>query len=116
MSDQIDYSSDCDPLGRNYPFGHNYSGDTAISVGFSFGSEPAIHIRLSNMVEIKIPLKLIQGLDKIAAYPDIGVVEIIGGGTGISFPELNHDLSIPGLVRGIYGTEKWMSELGWSKS
>ena len=38
--------------------------------------------------------------------------ELIGRGTGISFPELDVDLYVPALIEGVYGNRRWMAQLG----
>lgn len=92
----------------------NYDGDIAKSVGFSF-DEPTMHIHLMNGVEIQIPLKLIQGMDKVITYTDLrnlGDMELLGGGTGICFDKVDLHLSITNLAKGIYGNKEWMVKLG----
>ncbi|MEO8662307.1 MAG: DUF2442 domain-containing protein [Bryobacteraceae bacterium] len=39
-------------------------------------------------------------------------VEILGNGTGLHWPELRLDLYVPSLLRNIYGTKRWMAQLG----
>lgn len=58
-----------------------------------------------------IPREDLQGLQS-ATKDQLARVEILGGGTGLHWPELDADLYVPGLLRGIYGTKKWMAEIG----
>jgi hypothetical protein len=38
--------------------------------------------------------------------------ELLGRGTGISFPDLDVDLYVPALIEGVYGNRRWMAQLG----
>jgi hypothetical protein len=60
-----------------------------------------------------IPREDLQGLQS-ATKEQIARVEILGGGTGLHWPDLDVDLYVPGLLRGVYGTKKWMAEIGRS--
>lgn len=58
-----------------------------------------------------IPIERIEGMQG-ATRKQILAVEILGNGTGLHWPDLNLDLYVPYLLKGISGTQKWMSELG----
>jgi hypothetical protein len=58
-----------------------------------------------------IPREDLQGLQS-ATEDQLARVEILGGGTGLHWPDLDADLYVPGLLRGIYGTKKWMAKIG----
>jgi hypothetical protein len=60
-----------------------------------------------------IPREELQGLQS-APKDQIARVEIVGGGTGLHWPSLDVDLYVPSLLRGVYGTKKWMAEIGRS--
>ena len=60
-----------------------------------------------------IPREDLQGLQS-ATKGQIGRVEILGSGTGLHWPDLDVDFYVPGLLRGVYGTKKWMAEIGRS--
>jgi hypothetical protein len=60
-----------------------------------------------------IPREELQGLQS-ATKEQIARIEILGGGTGLHWPDLDVDLYVPGLLRGVYGTKKWMAEIGRS--
>ena len=60
-----------------------------------------------------IPREDLQGLQS-ATKEQIARVEILGNGTGLHWPALDVDFYVPGLLRGIYGTKKWMAEIGRS--
>jgi hypothetical protein len=58
-----------------------------------------------------LPREDLQGLQG-ATREQIAKVEILGRGTGLHWPELDADLYVPALLKGIYGTRQWMAELG----
>lgn len=58
-----------------------------------------------------IPVEDVQGLQS-ATRQEIGAVEILGQGTGLHWPALDLDLYVPSLLRNIYGTRRWMAEMG----
>jgi len=58
-----------------------------------------------------IPREDLQGLQS-ATREQIAHVEILGGGTGLHWPDLDVDFYVPSLLRGVYGTKKWMAEIG----
>jgi hypothetical protein len=68
-------------------------------------------LRLNDGSRRAIPREDLQGLQP-ATKKQIARVEIVGGGTGLHWPDLDADLYVPGLLRGIYGTKKWMAQIG----
>jgi len=60
-----------------------------------------------------IPREDLQGLQS-ATKEQIARVEILGNGTGLHWPDLDVDFYVPGLLRGVYGSKKWMAEIGRS--
>ena len=67
-------------------------------------------VELSNGATFAFPPRLTQEL--AGARPDqLAEVEIAGAGFGLHWPNLDADLSIPGLLAGRFGTKAWMSEL-----
>jgi hypothetical protein len=58
-----------------------------------------------------IPRELLQGLES-GSSKQIANVEIIGRGTGLHWPDLDADLYVPALLRGVYGTRRWMAQIG----
>jgi hypothetical protein len=58
-----------------------------------------------------LPREDLQGLQG-ATREQISKVEILGRGTGLHWPALDVDLYVPALLKGIYGTRQWMSDLG----
>jgi len=68
-------------------------------------------LKLSDGRRYVIPREDLQGLQ--AARPaQIADVEILGNGTGLHWPQLDVDHYVPGLLRYIYGTKRWMAQIG----
>jgi Protein of unknown function (DUF2442) len=70
-------------------------------------------LKLSDGHRHVIPREELQGLQS-ATKELLERVEILGGGTGLHWPDLDADFYVPGLLRGVYGTKKWMAEIGRS--
>jgi len=70
-------------------------------------------LKLSDGSRHVIPREDLQGLQS-AAKDQIARVEILGNGTGLHWPALNLDHYVPSLLRRIYGTKRWMAEIGRS--
>jgi hypothetical protein len=68
-------------------------------------------MRLSNGMEVSIPRVLLQGLEE-AKPEQLRRIEIEGPGTGLHWPALGIDHYVPGLLSGVFGTRRWMAELG----
>ena len=60
---------------------------------------------------LAIPANNIQGLEE-ARPEDLAQVEVTPSGSGIHWEALDVDMSVPGLVAGVFGTGAWMAELG----
>ena len=58
-----------------------------------------------------IPREDLQGLQS-GTKEQLSHIEIVGGGTGLHWPDLNADLYVPALLRGVYGTRQWMARIG----
>lgn len=67
-------------------------------------------VDLLNGATFAFPAHLAQGLDK-ASDDELAEVEVLGSGYGLRWETLDVDLSIPGLLAGIFGTRRWMAEL-----
>jgi hypothetical protein len=68
-------------------------------------------VGLSNGRRLALPIEDLQGLGD-ATHKQIKNYELLGRGTGISFPDLDVDLYIPALIEGVYGNRRWMAQLG----
>lgn len=68
-------------------------------------------IKLATGVELAIPRRLLQGLAD--ADPRlVAKVEIDDHGSALHWEALDVDHYVPGLIDGVFGTRKWMSECG----
>jgi hypothetical protein len=70
-----------------------------------------IAIRFSNGVQLRIPRLLLQGLQG-ATPSQLARIEIEGPGTGLIWPALGVAHYVPGLMAGLFGTRRWMAEIG----
>jgi hypothetical protein len=67
-----------------------------------------IIIDLTNGCTFAFPTKLAQGLEQ-ATNSQLASVEIIGQGYGLHWEDLDVDLSLPGLMAGIFGTQSYIA-------
>jgi hypothetical protein len=68
-------------------------------------------LKLATGVELVIPRKLLQGLAD-ADPRDVAKIDIADDGTSLHWESLGVDHYVPGLIDGVFGTRKWMSEAG----
>jgi Protein of unknown function (DUF2442) len=68
-------------------------------------------VGLSNGERLVLQREKLQGLQR-ATKAQLSNVEVEMLGTALSWPDLDVDLYIPALMKGIFGTKQWMSELG----
>ena len=71
-------------------------------------SSGRIIVDLENGCTFAFPPRLAQGLE-VASDDQLAAVEILGQGYGLHWEELDVDLSLPGLMAGIFGTKAWMA-------
>ena len=79
-----------------------------------YRSEPALDmfiLKLTDGSRRMFPREDLQGLET-GTPSQLGRVEIVGGGTGLHWPDLDADLYVPALLQGIYGTKLWMAKIG----
>ena len=67
-----------------------------------------IEIALRNGCSYAFPVSLVPSLSGATAQ-QLSDVQIAGTGTGITFPELDVDLSVQGLLLGLFGTRRWLA-------
>lgn len=73
-------------------------------------------VELTNGCTFSFPPRLAQGLED-ATGDQLAQVEILGLGYGLHWEELDADLSIPGLLAGLFGTKAYMAKhAGQTKS
>ncbi len=71
-------------------------------------------ISLDNGLEIAFPPRLAEGLAN-ATPADLSAIEISPLGDGLHWPALDADLSVPGLLAGVFGSRRWLAaQLGAS--
>ena len=70
-----------------------------------------IIVGLSNHQRLVLPIANIQGLRE-ATLQQLQNHELVGRGTGISFPDLDVDLYLPALIEGVHGNRRWMADMG----
>jgi len=70
-----------------------------------------VEVELSNGCLFAFPAELAQGL-RGASPEHLEQVEIELDGQGLHWEHLDADLLVSQLVRGVFGTRRWMSEIG----
>lgn len=66
-------------------------------------------VELVNGCTFAFPPKLAQGLEA-ATEEQLSQVEILGAGYGLHWEALDADLSIPGLLAGLFGTKAYLAQ------
>jgi len=75
-----------------------------------------IMVELTNGCTFTFPPRLVQGLET-ATDDQLTAVEILGHGYGLHWQALDVDISVPGVLAGIFGTKAYMARLaGQAKS
>lgn len=65
-------------------------------------------VELTNGCTFAFPPRLAQGLEN-ATEDQLAQVEILGTGHGLHWEALDADLSVPGLLAGLFGTASYMA-------
>ena len=65
-------------------------------------------VELINGCVFAFPPRLAQGLE-VATDDQLAAVEILGSGYGLHWEALDVDLSVPGLLAGLFGTRAFMA-------
>ncbi|SDM25892.1 Protein of unknown function [Oryzisolibacter propanilivorax] len=66
-------------------------------------------VELANGSQFAFPPALAQGLEHARAA-DLAEIEITPLGTGLHWPRLDADLSVEGLLSGLFGSRTWMRQ------
>ena len=66
-----------------------------------------IVVDLANGCSFAFPARLAQGLEDASADA-LAEVEVLGQGYGLHWEKLDVDLSVPGLLAGLFGTKAFM--------
>jgi hypothetical protein len=96
--------------------------DAAIAAGRAHAYPAAVDVRyhrandsvvisFEDGVVVHIPRRLLQGLET-ATPTQLAKVTIEGPGTGLVWSALDVAHYIPDLVAGVFGTRRWMAQLG----
>ncbi|HVS46763.1 MAG TPA: DUF2442 domain-containing protein [Verrucomicrobiae bacterium] len=81
----------------------------AVSVSYDRASDK-ISIELNNGAGLTVPRRLLQGLENLSATI-LDNVEILSEGTIIGWVDADVEFIVLGLLHGVYGGKRWMSEL-----
>ena len=65
-------------------------------------------VELTNGCTFAFPPRLAQGLEE-ATDEQLAEIKILGAGYGLHWEALDADLSIPGLLAGLFGTKAYMA-------
>ena len=68
-----------------------------------------IVVHLSNGANFSFPPNLAQGLQG-AKDADLKIIQLSPQGTGLHWPRLSVDLSVTGLLSGVFGSRNWTSQ------
>src|SRR6266436_6857037 len=66
-----------------------------------------VHVDLTNGCSFAFPARSAQGLER-ASDQELAQIEILGLGLGLHWERLDVDLSVPGLLAGLFGTKAYM--------
>jgi hypothetical protein len=72
------------------------------------GRSGRVIVELTNGCTFAFPPRVAQGLEA-ATEDQLAQVEILGAGYGLHWEALDTDLSIPGLLAGLFGTRAYMA-------
>ena len=72
-------------------------------------SSGRVIVELTNGCTFAFPPQLAQGLEA-ATEEQLAQVEILGTGYGLHWEALDADLSIPGLLAGLFGTRAYLAQ------
>lgn len=65
-------------------------------------------VELTNGCTFAFPARMAQGLEE-ASDDDLKRIELLGAGYGLHWEALDVDLSVPGLLAGLFGTRSYMA-------
>lgn len=83
---------------------------TAVKAWYDEESDKVV-ICLSDDAELRLPRKKLQFLAE-AESKQLSQIEIEAAGTILHWPELDVDHYVPGLLQGVFGTRRYMQEIG----
>ena len=74
-------------------------------------SQDRVVIELTNGATFSFPPAIAQGL-RGASAEALAAVTVRPGGRALHWESLDADFTVPGLIAGLFGTKRWMAELG----
>lgn len=77
---------------------------------FYVADDNKVGILLRNGLEIRIPAQMIQGLQN-ATPTQIANITLTASGNALHWEDFDTQMSVEGLVAGIFGTEAWMRQI-----
>jgi hypothetical protein len=66
-----------------------------------------VHVDLTNGCSFAFPARCVQGLER-ASDVELSQVDVLGFGLGLHWEDLDVDLSVPGLLAGLFGTKAYV--------
>ena len=91
---------------------HSFAASDRRVVRVEYERKPdLLTLYLDDGVRVSIPRVNLQGLQD-AMPAQISKIQILGRGTGLHWPLLDVDHYVPGLLNHVFGTSRWMAELG----
>ncbi len=81
-------------------------GIRAISAKYD-ARKKLVQVALQNGASFSFPPHLAQGLQN-ASSAQLAKIEVTPMGTGLSWPLLDADLTVEGLLNGVFGSRAWM--------
>jgi hypothetical protein len=82
-------------------------GSRAESAHYDAGRNRIV-VRLTTGIEIAFAPRDVEGLQHASAE-DLKSIEVEALGLGIHFPRLDADLYVPALLKGVFGSKRWMA-------
>ncbi|HEV3157630.1 MAG TPA: DUF2442 domain-containing protein [Candidatus Baltobacteraceae bacterium] len=82
----------------------------AVNAGYDV-TRNAIFIEMNNGIRFEIPRALLQGLQDATSH-QLAQVKVLGTGTTIAWESPDVGFTVAGLLKGVFGSRRWMSELG----
>jgi len=73
-------------------------------------SSRRVIVELTNGCSFAFPARMAEGLSE-ADDDELTEVEILGAGYGLHWETLDTDLSVPGLLAGLFGTKRYMDRM-----
>lgn len=79
----------------------------AVSARYDSRSDRIV-VELTSGATFAFPPRLVEGLTEATA-DQLADIELLGGGCGLHWEQLDVDYTVPGLVNNVFGTARWMA-------